>query len=385
MAEGFVELDALRRVGTASETRDLGLFDAVERACCMGQMRRVFFWSGVTVAVLLGLAVVAVVLAALGVGGGRLRLPVERAESFEGSVELPALGVEGPALVTSSGQALRLRGIMPPDPAVLAGDRRFTAALFEEIAATGANLVRVPVHPDSWREDPDYLWRYLDPAVRWAGEAGLYVIIDWHSIGNVRTGAAPLHPDMYSHTEALTHEFWTATAAYFADAPNVMFEVFNEPQGITPGEWRAAAEDIVRVIRTQGAEQPVVVGGTEYARDLSWVLDDPVDDPAVVYASHIYPSHAEASWPRYFGDVAERYPVLLTEWGFATTPPPDGQDFLVGTESGYARPLMDYAEKVGAGWVACWWDDEWQPAMLRPGDQGVGEFGQFVLDELATS
>lgn len=347
--------------------------------------RRVLVWSGVTVAVLLGLVVVVLVLATLGTGTGagpggeRLQLPVDRAESFEASIDLPALDVEGPDLVTAGGESLRLRGIMPPDPAALAGDGRFSAALFEEIAATGASVVRIAVHPEYWREDPDYLWRYLDPAVRWAGEAGLYVIIDWHSIGNVRTGEAPLRPDLYSHTEELTHEFWAATARYFADTPNVLFEVFNEPQGITAGEWRAAAQDIVRVIRSQGAEQPVVVGGIAYARDLSWVLEDPVDDPAVVYASHIFPSHAEASWPRDFGEVAARYPVLLTEWGFA----PDGEFYLVGTESGYAQPLMEYTEDVGAGWVACWWDDEWQPAMLAPGDHEVGQFGQFVLDQLA--
>lgn len=347
-----------------------------------GWMRRFLVWSGVTAAVLVGLMVVAIVLAALGVGGGRLRLPVDRTESFEASVDLPALRVDGADVVSVDGEVVQLRGVMPPDPASLARERRFTAALFEEIAATGANVVRIPVHPMRWREDADYLWRYLEPAVRWAGEAGLYVIIDWHSIGNVRTGRAPLNPELYSHTEELTHEFWMVTAAFFAQTPHVLFEVFNEPQGITAREWRAAAQDIVDVIREQGAQQPVVVGGTDYARDLSWVLQDPVDDPDVVYASHIYPSHHEALWPRYFGEVAERHPVLVTEWGFTTTPPPDGQDFLVGSAEGYAAPLLAYTEAVGAGWVACWWDDEWQPTMLRQGDQAANDFGRFVLDAL---
>lgn len=340
-------------------------------------------WLAGSAGVFVVLVLIAVGLAALGVGGGRLSLAVDRPEAFVGTVDLPTLGVDGADVVAGGARAVTLRGIMPPDPAVLDADGRLTADLFEEIAATGANVVRIPVHPQHWQDHDDYLWRYLDPAVRWAGDAGMYAIIDWHAIGDIRTGEAPLHPDLYVPTEALAHEFWTATAAYFAGAPHVLFEVFNEPQGIAARDWREAAQRLVDVIRSSGARQPAIVGGTSYARDLSWVLDDPVDDPAVIYAAHIYPSHGESAWPRYFGDVAARHPVVLTEWGFASSPPGDGLGYLVGSESGYGRALVDYADAVGAGWVACWWDGTWQPAMLEPGTAAPNQFGRFVIDELS--
>ncbi|NIV33433.1 MAG: cellulase family glycosylhydrolase, partial [Anaerolineae bacterium] len=92
---------------------------------------------------------------------------------------------------------------MPRDLYELEGEKHFDRAFFEEMATTGANVVRIPVHPHAWTETPDYLWRYLDPAVSWAGELGLYAIIDWHSIGNVETGEAPLLPELYSHTEEM--------------------------------------------------------------------------------------------------------------------------------------------------------------------------------------
>jgi aryl-phospho-beta-D-glucosidase BglC (GH1 family) len=97
-------------------------------------------------------------------------------------------------------------------------------------------VIRIPVHPLTWESISDYLWRYLDDAVCWAGEYGMYVIIDWNSIGNVKTGSAPEGSNMFTHTWENTTSFWNVVSAYFAGAPNVLFEVFNEPESITVSE-----------------------------------------------------------------------------------------------------------------------------------------------------
>ena len=355
---------------------------------------------GARLAIALSVVVGAVVvLAILGVGaliaarGGHvsIQLPVRHTEKFDASaIDLPPLDVRGSRLRTSDGAAVQLRGVMVPDPATLAGDGRFEHQLVRDVAATGANVLRVPVHPGRWAEDEDYLWRYLDPIVGWAGDEGLYVIIDWHVIGNVATGSAPHDPDLFAADLDTTRAFWTAVAKHFVDTPHVLFELVNEPQGIAPDDWRDVADELTDLIREQGATQPVVVGGTEYARDLSWLADGGVDDPDVVYATHVYPAHARAWWQSWFGGVTARYPLLLTEWGFQTDAGPHrDQAYLVGDVDGYARPLLDALEQEGAaGWVACWWDDEWDPQMFQPAGNGeeLGDpttWGAFVLAELA--
>lgn len=350
----------------------------------------------ITLSVVLGALVVLVVL---GVGvliatrGGHLsiRLPVRHTESFDAAgIDLPPLDVHRSELRTPDGATVQLRGVMVPDPAVLAADGRFEHQLTRDIAATGATVVRVPVHPGRWNDDGDYLWRYLDPIVRWAGEEHLYVIIDWHVIGDVTTATSPTDPELYVPDLDTTREFWTAVATHFADTPHVLFEIVNEPAGISADDWRDVADELTDLIREQGATQPVVVGGTEWARDLSWLADGGVDDPDVVYATHIYPGHARAWWESWFGGVADRYPLLLTEWGFQDgEAAADGPAYLAGNAAGYARPLLDALEQEGAaGWVACWWDDEWDPQMFHPADDGdeLGDpttWGAFVLAELA--
>jgi endoglucanase len=344
----------------------------------MGRMRRVLVGLGIGAA---ALVVVLAVLAGLGVGGS-LRLAVPHTEHVEVDAAPPALHVEGSHLVGPAGDVV-LRGVMIRDPYLLAQDGELDAELFTEIAATGATVVRIPVHPRWWLEDDEYLWRYLGPAVRWAGEAGLYAIVDWHSIGNVRTGAAPHDPQTYAHTWDLTVDFWSTVAAFVAPAPHVLLEVFNEPEGISADEWRDAADTLVADIRAAGATQPVVVGGVDYARDLSWVTERPVADDQVVYASHIYPAHSPSGWDRWFGDVAMSHPVMITEWGFTDLDSAQGDGYLVGSADGYGRRLAEYADAHDVGWVACWWDETWRPAMLGP--DGPTEWGRFALDLLGST
>lgn len=316
----------------------------------------------------------------------RIQLPVEHKAFFivpDGTSYPPALHASGNQLIAPAGLPVRLRGVMIPDPYRLDGERRFNEDLIAEIQATGANVIRVPVHPENWQNDQDYLWRYLDPLVTWAGDAGLYVIIDLHFIGNIASGAGSQMPDLDQPAATFADGFWTQVAGYFHTAPHVLFEIYNEPADISTSDWRESAAHLVGLIRAQKARQPVIVGGVEYSRDLSWVMENPLEDDNLAYAAHIYPAHDEHFWPLWFGDVAGRYPVLITEWGYLDAETIDGPDYLSGSQQSYGEPLLAYLDTLGTGWVACWYDDEWLPPMFNPGRGSLNKYGQWVLGKLA--
>ena len=86
-----------------------------------------------------------------------------------------------------------------------------------------------------------------------------------------------------------------------------------------------------------------------------------------------------------FGDVAEKYPVLITEWGFMDESPDAETDYLVGSEATYGRPFMDYLAARGIGWVGCWYDDQWLPNMFTEDGKGMTTSGSFILQELNDS
>lgn len=134
-------------------------------------------------------------------------------------------------ITNSINKDIKLKGLMPPDLSVL--NNRFNKAFFEEIKNTGANIVRIPVHPDLFVKDKDYIDKYIVPAVTWTNELGLYAIIDLHYIGNIVTGEGDQMPKISMDSNVLAREFWIKISSLFKDTPNVIFEICNEPTSIT--------------------------------------------------------------------------------------------------------------------------------------------------------
>jgi aryl-phospho-beta-D-glucosidase BglC (GH1 family) len=340
---------------------------------------------GISILGLIGICILLNIALRLTGGHFSIMLPVEHKEKFvhDDLSQFPGrLQTRGSQIVDEHGKMVLLKGLMPPDPARLRSDGDFNQQFFAGMADAGANVIRIPVHPESWVRDPDYLWRYLDPIVAWAGESNMYVILDWHYIGNVATGAGPQMPDLDADPRDLTLKFWRSTARYFRDTPHVIFEIFNEPQSITAGEWQSSATGIIQAIRAQGAEQLVIVGGLDYGKDLSWVMEQPVEDENVAYASHIYPAHPRSSWQHWFGEVAGKYPVVITEWGFMQDNGEPSQAYLVGDQDSYGASFLNYLHEKNIGWVACWYDDQWQPPMFTEGREGYTSYGEFVIGQL---
>jgi endoglucanase len=125
------------------------------------------------------------------------------------------------------------------------------------------------------------------------------------------------------------------------------------------------------------------VGGVEYSKNISWVLEQPVDFKNIAYAAHIYPSHSPLYWDEWFGEVSKTYPVLVTEWGWLETSPDHDTDYLVGSATSYGEPFLNYLDEREIGWVACWYDDQWLPAMFEDGFLEMTGYGKFVQTRLA--
>ena len=98
--------------------------------------------------------------------------------------QLPRLYVNSHQVVDSSGRVYVFQGINTSDPDKLESQGKWEREYFEEIKNWGANLVRIPIHPPRFRDRglEAYL-QLLDQGIQWAGELGMYVILDWHVIG----------------------------------------------------------------------------------------------------------------------------------------------------------------------------------------------------------
>jgi endoglucanase len=274
------------------------------------------------------------------------------------------------------------------------------------IARWGANTVRLPLNQDCWlgtRGAPvsdQYEERtvegYRDQVhdfVTALNKEGMVVVLDLHSrkrIGQPEFGNLAM-PD----SEAIA--FWTSVAGAYAGNPSVMFDAFNEPYSrynasgsrllfdLTWKCWRdggceAPVEDdqtsslgrvtypvqgmaaIVSTIRTAGADQPVLLGGLDYANDLSHWLEFAPGDDQLVAAFHSYDFKECATkecWDGVVGKLADSVPVLTSELG-ADKP-----------QHGYVGRYLEWADAHNLGalfWV--WADHPGDPMALVSDERG---------------
>ena len=139
-----------------------------------------------------------------------------------GAKQLPRISVKGNKFVDPDGKTVVFRGLAISDPDKLEMQGHWSKGHFVKVKEMGGNLVRIPIHPVAWRErTPAEYIKLLDQAVGWCTELNMYVILDWHSIGNLQTEL--FQDPMYETTKQETYSFWRIMARHYAGHNTVAF------------------------------------------------------------------------------------------------------------------------------------------------------------------
>jgi hypothetical protein len=250
--------------------------------------------------------------------------------------------VEGNKLKDPNGALVTIKGVCRPS---FEWNRLGEQASLDDYTLMknkwGANVVRLSLNQDFWFEGPEYA-STIDKQVNWIRQLNMGVILDLHW----NQGAQQNMADKNSIT------FWAAVAAKYKGNPWVMFELYNEPHDISWDQWLngdskyAGMQSMFDAVRATGATNTVIVGGINWAYDLSGVLTGyKVKGSNIAYATHPYdfPGKQLADWATGFGAVAAVYPVIMTEFG---------QYCATNT---YVADLLNYAELLGIHWTAWAW------------------------------
>ena len=308
--------------------------------------------------------------------------------------ELNRISVNENDFVINNNETIVFRGLNTSDPDKLEAQNHWNKSYFEEIKNWGANIVRFPVHPTAWvkRGKENYL-KLLDDGIKWATELNLYVIIDWHSIGNLQTEM--YQHDMYDTTLKQTYDFWRTIAAKYGKNTTVAFyELFNEPTTYnntlgtaTWDNWKKINEELITIVRANGGEGIPLVAGFNWAYDLTPVKENPINAEGIAYVSHPYPQKREkpweSQWTADWGYVKEKYPLILTEIGFSG-PEDIGAHIPVISDESYGDAITNYSDENEISYVVWVFDPEWAPRLFEDWNYTPSRHGKYFKKKLSS-
>jgi endoglucanase len=167
--------------------------------------------------------------------------------------------------------------------------------------------VSMAVKPDSgYLKNPVGQEKLVTKVIDAAIKQGLYVLIDWHDH----------HADKNLQQSKV---FFTKMAKKYAKVPNVIYEVWNEPEKVEWSIVKNYAIEVIKEIRRYDKNNLIVVGSPNWDQFVDVAAKDPITGQQnIAYSFHFYasePSHQEGLMAKADEAIRLKLPLFVTEWG----------------------------------------------------------------------
>ncbi|MFH6994310.1 glycoside hydrolase family 5 protein [Flavobacterium sp. FlaQc-48] len=152
----------------------------------------------------------------------------------------------------------------------------------------------------SYIKHPEFSKQKIEAVVNGAIKSDIYVIIDWHS-HNINLKEAK--------------EFFEEVSKKYAKYPNIIYEIFNEPDYESWPEIKAYAEEVITVIRKNDPHNVILVGSPHWDQDLDRPAEDPIKGfDNIMYTMHFYAAtHGKDLRDRTDEAIKRGLPVFVSE------------------------------------------------------------------------
>jgi len=182
--------------------------------------------------------------------------------------------------------------------------RFYTAGAVKTLAKDwNCNVIRAAlgVEPNNgYIKDSARSMALITTVVDAAINEGIYVIIDWHS-HNINLDSA--------------RAFFKTMATKYHGYPNIIYELYNEPDYETWPQVKAYSIDLISTIRAIDANNIILVGSPRWDQDVHLPAEDPIQGYSnLMYTMHFYAgTHKQWLRDRTDAAIAKGLPIFVSE------------------------------------------------------------------------
>ena len=208
----------------------------------------------------------------------------------------------------------------------------------------GADILRVSlyVQEGGYETDPEGFNNQVKTLIDEVTKRDMYVLIDWHQ----------LDPGDPNYNLSNATNFFTEIASTYKDQVNIIYDIANEPNGVTWAKIKSYAEQIIPVIRSIDDNAPIFIGthgwasmGISDGRSARDIVDNPIAYDNIMYTFHFYAASHGTEYLNELDWASDRLPVFVTEWGSQEYTGDGGNDFTM------SQKYLDLLSTKKIGWT----------------------------------
>lgn len=255
------------------------------------------------------------------------------------------LKVIGLKLCNQYGNPIQLRGMSTHGIQWYGWGSCLTEASLDTLAyGWGADILRISmyVQEDGYETDPAGFTAKVNKLIEEATERGMYALVDWHQ----------LDPGDPNYNLARAKTFFTAIANTHKNKNNIIYDICNEPNGVTWAKIKTYADQIIPVIRAIDADAPIFIGthgwasfGVSDGRTAQDIVSNPVTFPNIMYTFHFYAASHGTEYYDQLNWASDRLPVFVTEFGTQTYTGDGSNNFTM------SQQYLDLLRQKKIGWT----------------------------------
>lgn len=218
--------------------------------------------------------------------------------------------------------------------------------------------------------DREYLKDLLDQGIRYATDAGMYVIVDWHILSDN-------DPNMHLE-ESL--DFFAQMSERYADQDNILYEICNEPNGGTTWQQiKSYALQVIPVIREADPDAVILIGTPNWSQFVDEAAADPITEyDNLMYTLHFYAAtHKQDLRDRMCSALDAGLPIFVSEYSICDA---SGNGALDLGEAQAWMELLDERGVSSAAWNISNKDES--SAIIKP---SCSKVSGLTLEDLSDS